>query len=99
VRWRLAADPWAKAELLRLTSVLPWTLRLGEDFEANWVGARARAKANKSQDRARQKPTKAKVAAGRKPRKAKVAARESQAKPTKANERGGSRQQRRPVSM
>jgi uncharacterized protein YciI len=44
VRWRLAADPWAKSGLLSVASVRRWTLRLGEDFETRWVPARARAK-------------------------------------------------------
>jgi uncharacterized protein YciI len=43
VRWRLAADPWAKSGLLGVASVRPWTLRLGEDFETLWVPARARS--------------------------------------------------------
>ena len=59
VRWRLAADPWAKEGLLRVESVRAWTLRLGEDFAALWMPARARAKAGKSPE----KPVKA--AAGR----------------------------------
>jgi uncharacterized protein YciI len=29
VRSRLSADPWASQDLLRVTSVAPWTLRLG----------------------------------------------------------------------
>lgn len=29
VRSRLAADPWSRNDLLRVTSVVPWTLRLG----------------------------------------------------------------------
>jgi uncharacterized protein YciI len=29
VRERLAADPWARMKLLRLSRVVPWTLRLG----------------------------------------------------------------------
>jgi len=29
IRARLAADPWAVADLLRVTRVAPWTLRLG----------------------------------------------------------------------
>ena len=29
VRARLAADPWAAKDLLRITRVTPWTLRLG----------------------------------------------------------------------
>ena len=88
VRWRLAADPWVKMAVLREASVLPWTLRLGEDFATGWVSARARAKsqekprvrgakANKSQGGARRK---AKKSQPRRPEKA----RQSQAKPMKA---------------
>jgi YCII-related domain-containing protein len=29
VRSRLAEDPWARKDLLRITRVAPWTLRLG----------------------------------------------------------------------
>jgi uncharacterized protein len=29
VRARLSADPWAGADLLRITRIAPWTLRLG----------------------------------------------------------------------
>ena len=29
IRSRLAADPWAQSNLLRVTRVVPWTLRLG----------------------------------------------------------------------
>ena len=29
VRARLAQDPWAASDLLRVTRVVPWTLRLG----------------------------------------------------------------------
>ncbi len=29
VRSRLAEDPWARKDLLRITQVAPWTLRLG----------------------------------------------------------------------
>jgi hypothetical protein len=29
IRSRLAADPWSGNGLLRITRVLPWTLRLG----------------------------------------------------------------------
>jgi len=29
IRSRLAADPWAQNNLLRVTRVVPWTLRLG----------------------------------------------------------------------
>ena len=29
IRHRLADDPWARQDLLRITSIVPWTLRLG----------------------------------------------------------------------
>ena len=74
VRWRLAADPWVKGGLLSVAAVRSWMLRLGEDFEALWVPARARAKAKESHGGAAEKPRKAKGARGARPRKAKVAA-------------------------
>jgi uncharacterized protein YciI len=72
IRMRLAPDPWVVKDLLRLKSVLPWTLRLGEDFEWRWVSRRARAEAKKSQGGGGKKPTKAKVGPARKPTKAKA---------------------------
>lgn len=67
IRARLAPDPWVAKDLLRLKSVLPWTLRLGEDFEWRWVSRRARAEARKSPGRAAKKPGKAGAAQGKKP--------------------------------
>jgi len=29
IRERLAADPWSRLDLLRIASIVPWTLRLG----------------------------------------------------------------------
>jgi uncharacterized protein YciI len=94
VRWRLAADPWAKAGLLAVASVRAWTLRLGEDFEADWVPARARASARaaaKSQGKPRPVARKAKKSQGGRAPKAKESqgggaekAKESQQKPSKA---------------
>src|SRR5688500_3592987 len=49
IRARAAPDPWVAKDLLRLKSVRPWTLRLGEDFAGRWVSRRARAEAKKSQ--------------------------------------------------
>ncbi len=30
IKERLAADPWHRKDLLRLTRIMPWTLRLGK---------------------------------------------------------------------
>jgi uncharacterized protein len=38
VRSRLAEDPWAAKDLLRVTRVAPWTLRLGSLGEAHRRG-------------------------------------------------------------
>ena len=72
VRWRLAADPWVKAGLLRVESVRAWTLRLGEDFEERWVPARARAQVRRA----------GRAQGMKKPRKAYVGVRKSREKPT-----------------
>lgn len=95
VRWRLAADPWVKAGLLRVESVRAWTLRLGEDFETGWVPARARAAAvtePKSQGKPRPGARQAKKSQGGGRAKAKESqgrgarkAKRSQQKPMKAN--------------
>jgi len=88
VRWRLAADPWVKMAVLREASVLPWTLRLGEDFATGWVSARSRAK---SQEKPRGRGAKADKSQGGARRNAKKSqpgrpekARKSQGKPMKA---------------
>jgi uncharacterized protein YciI len=96
VRWRLAADPWVKMAVLREASVLPWALRLGEDFATGWVSARAHAKsqekprgrgakANKSQRGARPKAKKSQPRSAKKPRKAN----ESQARAIRVAAGGG----------
>jgi uncharacterized protein YciI len=95
VRWRLAADPWVKMAVLREASVLPWTLRLGEDFATGWVSARARAK---SQEKPRSRSAKANKSQGGGRRKAnkgqpghREKAKESQRKPRLRDRSGGGR--------
>jgi len=66
-----------KMAVLREASVLPWALRLGEDFATGWVSARAHAK---SQEKPRGRGAKAnKSQRGR--------ASESQEKPTAQREK------------